>query len=126
MADFTVIVASGATVQDWTDPAGASGAPSRVNARPGYPLKRYVARRGVQVVLKAVVGGVLAPADGTLGGRLFIPECIEAPGGPFSDFIPTLGYSSIITVPVWRVGHHTIRIARPDGGNEHIHFDAGL
>lgn len=126
MADFTVIVASGVTVQDWLDPAGAGLAPSRVNARPGYPLKRYVARRGVPVVLKAVVGGVVAPADGALGGRLFIVDCIEAPGGAFSDWVQLPGYSSIITVNVWRVGHHTIRVSRPNGGNEHVHFDAGL
>lgn len=124
MANFTVIVASGAVVRDWLDPASSS-APSRLNAHVDHPMKRYIGKVAVPVVLKAVVGGVVGPADGALGGNLFVADAIEAPSPPFVGITQPFGFSSIITVMPDRVGHYTIRVRRPDGGNEHVHLDVG-
>ncbi len=124
MADFTVIVASGAQVQDWLDPPTALQ-PSRLNPRPGYPLKRWVGARGTAVVLKAVVGGVLAPLDAALGGRLFTPWAVEAPptATPFVGFSSPLAQSSVVIVTCVFPGHYTIGVRRLDGGAEHVPLD---
>lgn len=122
MADFDVIVASGAQLQDWLDP-GLSGKPSRINSRPGYPLKRWVGSQGVPVVLKAVVGGVVAPADGALGGRLFASWVVEAPILPVPPPVSVGGFSSTITFAAPAEGHYTIGVRRPDGGLVHVHVD---
>jgi hypothetical protein len=124
VADFTVRVTSGVIVSDWLDPA-TSARPSRLNARAGRPMKRYVATVGVPVVLQAVVGGVVGPADAALGGRLFVAAVTEAPNAPAAKLESPLGYSSRVTFTADRVGHHTVRIRRPDGGNEHIQLDVG-
>lgn len=127
MADFTVLVASGAALRDWLDPpkVSAPAAPSRLNARPGYPMKRWVGTRGVPVVLKAVVGGVVAPIDASLGGRLFSAWPVEAPDAatPFAGIIGTPSHSAIQTVYAAHAGHYTIGIRRTDGGCEHVHLD---
>lgn len=125
MADFTVIVASGATILNWLDPASAGGVPSRLNSKPGYPQKRWVGSVGVQVVLKAVVNGVIGPADATLGGRLFVAWPVEAPAMPFSGIRADPGFTSVQRVQPDQVGHYTIGIRRPDGGLEHVHLDVG-
>lgn len=125
MADFTVIVVLDGitTVKDWLDPSSAGGAPSRLNSRPGLPQKRYVGARPTPVVLKAVVDGVVGPADATLGGRLFFPWTVEAPAMPFIGFSSPPGFSSVVTVVPDRAGHFVIGIRRPDGGFEHVHLD---
>jgi len=124
MADFTVIAASGLSVDDWLDPASGS-APSRLNSRPGYPQKRYVGTVGVPVVLQAVVDGVVAPLDAALGGRLFVAFVVEAPVLPFTGIVSPLGQSSVQIVTAYVRGHYTIGIRRPDGGIEHVHMDLG-
>jgi hypothetical protein len=88
-------------------------------------MKRYVAAINVPVVLQAVVGGVLGPADGALGGRLFAAAVTEAPNFPAAALWQPVGFSSRVTFVTDRVGHYTIRIRRPDGGNEHIQLDVG-
>lgn len=124
MADFTVVPTSGVTVVDWLDPG--SSQPSRLNSKPGFPQKRYVGKRGVPVVLRAVVGGVVGPADASLGGRLFVAWPLEAPVMPFGGLVPhTAGYSSIVQLITSTVGHYTIGFRRPSGGIEHVHVDIG-
>jgi hypothetical protein len=123
MADFTVVVASGAIVQDWLDPPTASGTPSRLNPRPSYRHKRWVGARGVQVILKAVVAGVVAPLDSVLGGRLFAAWPVEAPAQPFAGILQVPGFSSTIYVLPPVAGHYTIGVRRPSGGLEHVHLD---
>lgn len=125
MADFTVVATSGLIVSDWLDPPSPSGAPSRLNARPGQAFKRYVGQLGVPVVLSAVVGGVAGPADAALGGRLFTASAIEAPAMPFVGISSPAGFSSVIQILAHQAGHYAIRIRRPDGGNEHVHLDIG-
>jgi len=125
VADFTVIAYVGLTVVDWLDPPNAGGQPSRLNARQDVPLKRYVGTVGIPVALAAVVGGVVAPVDAALGGRLFTACAIEAPVMPFSGMVSPPGWSSVVIVTPDHIGHFTIRIRRPDGGNEHIHMDIG-
>lgn len=124
MADFDVLVASGASLQNWLDPA-SSVAPSRVNARPGHPLKRWVGAVGIQIVLKAVVGGVVGPLDSALGGRLFTTWPVEAPPQalPFDGVIGTPDQSSVQTLIAYYAGHYTIGFRRPDGGLVHVHLD---
>jgi hypothetical protein len=124
MADFTVVPTSGLTVADWLDPPSSSGQPSRLNASANHPNKRYVAAVGTPVVLKAVVGGVVGPADAALGGRLFVGYVIEAPGMPTPGLASPAGFSSVLTIIPAQAGHYTVRVRRPNGGNEHIHFDA--
>lgn len=125
MADFTVIAASGLSVVDWVDPPSSAGAPSRLNSRPGYAQKRYRGALGVPVVLQAVVGGVAAPLDAALGGRLFTSFVVEAPAPPFTGIVSPLGQSSVQIVTASVPGHYTIGIARPNGGIEHVHMDLG-
>lgn len=122
MADFDVIVASGAQLKDWLDPP-VSGQPSRINPRPGHPFRRWVGSRSSPVVLKAVVGGVVAPADGALGGRLFVSWVVEAPVMPVPPPVSVGGFSSTITFTAPDEGHYTIGVRRPDGGLMHIHLD---
>lgn len=124
MADFTVIPASGVSVVDWIDPS-SSGAPSRLNSRPGHPQKRYRGALYVPIVLQAVVGGVVAPLDAALGGRLFVPFVVEAPVLPFTGIISPYGQSSMQVMTAMFPGHYTIGFRRPNGGIEHVHLDIG-
>jgi hypothetical protein len=125
MADFSVQVA-GAVLTDWEDPA-LPGAPSRLNARPGRAHKRWVVALGSLVSLRAVVGGVIAPLDSSLGGRLFVPFAVEVPPGatPFVGFSSPLGQSSHQTLTPTVAGHYALGLRRPNGGIEHVHLDVG-
>lgn len=121
MADFDVVVFSGAALRRWTDPASNAGQPSRVRSYPGRPPLYYLGKNRSLVVLKAVVGGVTAPADGALGGRLFEPFLTEGFGPPF--FSATAGFTSIVTWEPTSPGHHVVGIRRPSGGAMLVHFD---
>ena len=121
MAEFTVQVASGVTVERWTDPASSTGKPSRVAPHPGKPQLYYRAKQSDTIVLKAVLGGVVAPADATLSGRLFAPFLTEGFGPPL--FASPVGYSSIIAWNPVNPGHHVVGIRRPQGGAVLVHFD---
>jgi hypothetical protein len=123
VADFTVI-ASGVSVVDWLDPS-FGGTPSRLNSRPGYPQKRYLGLLGVPVVLKAVVDGVVAPPDASLGGRLFTAFVVDAPVLPFVGIVSPYGQSAVQVVTATVPGHYTIGFRRPNGGLEHVHLDIG-
>lgn len=127
MADFTVVVASGAALEDWLDPPTLDGRPSRLNPRPGYPLKRWVGSRTRPIVLHAVVNGTVAPLDAALGGRLFYAWPVDVPDAalPFGGLSGTPGKSSELTVYAPHIGHYTIALGRPGGGFEHVHLDVG-
>lgn len=124
MADFDVIVASGASLQDWLDPASAL-APSRLNARAGRPLKRWVGAVNAPIVLKAVVNGIVGPMDAALGGRLFATWPLEAPAQalPFDGVIAAPSQSSVQTLTAASPGHYTIGFRRTGGGLVHVHLD---
>lgn len=122
MADFTLQV-SGTSLSNWTDPA-SGGLPSRLNSRAGNAQKMRIGTHGVQLVLRAVVNGVVAPLDAALGGRLFTAWLVEAPalalpGTPVGD----AAQSSVqrYTPPV--AGHYTIGVERNGGGIELVHIE---
>ncbi len=122
MPDFDLRVTSGASIAPWTDPA-TDDAPSRVNARTGNPLRRYVATVGTQVEIRAVVGATVAPLDSALGGRLFVPFAVDCPL-PAVEWSSPAGQSSIQRFTPARRGHYHVRVRRPGGGVVHLHIDA--
>lgn len=114
MADFTVKVV-GADVVPWDDP--------RANERPGFPLQCYRAHLGNRVELRAVVGGVEAPLDSALGGRLFSADLVEGLRQP--EWL-NLSRSSII-VPRFRFcGHYVVAVRRTGGGAELVPIEVVL
>lgn len=126
MADFTLRAVSGVTVAPWTDPAQESPPkPSRVNPRIGFPHRRLMGTVGVQIEVHAIVGGVDAPLDAALGGRLFVGWFVQCPVPPAA---PTSlpGHSSIQRFTPAFPGHYVLGVRRTDGGLEHLHVDASL
>lgn len=122
MADFDVGPAgehshqpSNLSVVNWDDPPSVSGQPSRLLARPGFPLRRYRTVVGQTVRLEAVVAGVQAPLDTALGGRLFSADLVEGAALP-RWAAPPLGQSSVIRFRFDWCGHHTIAVRRTGGG----------
>lgn len=138
MPDFDLTLGYGLTVADWLDPRAMSGgaptgAPSRLNPRPGYPEKRLVATVGVECELQAVVyiegeGWVAGPSDDSLGGRTFYAASVEAPHVwqlPFSH--PTdegIVWSSKQRFTPTVAGHYLVYLRRPAGGQIMVHIDA--
>jgi hypothetical protein len=121
VADFDVHAVSGLTVANWDDPEGLDAAPSRLQTRPGFPLKRFRTVVGTLVRLEAVVGASQGPADGALGGRLFSADLVE--GQPVNWLLPIAGFSSVVRFrPLW-VGHHTVAVRRAGGGSLLIPMD---
>lgn len=123
MADFEVVFHSGVTYANWVDPVGPSGQPSRVNSKVAYPQRRVVAVVGTQVELRCVVGGVSAPLDTALGGRLFVPFFISRPVTPITWSSP-VGQSSIQRFTPPAPGHYEFRVRRPQGGCWILRLDA--
>jgi hypothetical protein len=121
MADFEVRVVAGIELRRWVDPPGSSGQPSRVRPHPGLEQLYRRAKLGQVVQLRAVVGGVEAPLDSTLGGRLFAPFLTEGFGPPFFSCPP--GQTSIVLWTPKNPGHHVVGIRRHQGGAVLIHFD---
>lgn len=117
---------STAVVQSWLDPAGTgpggSSQPSRINARSGLPLRRYVATTGY-LQLAAVVGGVQGPPDSALGGNLFLWDVIEAPVAYPVPILQDFGYTSIADVRLDVAGHYTIQALHAGGGSVLVHVD---
>lgn len=71
------------------------------------------------LVLSCVVGGVVAPLDGALGGRLFTVSRLVW-SGPFPFLVTqAAGQSSLITVSFTAamLGHQELCIRRPGGGS---------
>lgn len=125
MPDFTARITAGAAVDSWLDPARPAltqgpndpGAPSRLNPRPGYPHKRWVAQPSVAVTFKATVAGVEGPLDTALGGRLFYCWPIEQPtGSTLPVFTHPAGQTSVRTVLLVAPGHYLFGFGRHGGG----------
>lgn len=136
MADFDVVLVQ--TVDParvsypiWTDPADGED-PTRLNPR-GNVQHRY-ARIGVTAIeaeptieFDAVVGGVQAPDDASLGGRRFSWFFGSWPtGAPIPPLTsPVGGKTSRVTFPVrsrWP-GHYVLVARRPTGGHICFPFD---
>lgn len=122
MPDFDFQVISGTTTEGWDDP--------RLNHR---GLAQHLYRRVVppvapalaQVVIHCVVGGVVAPLDAALGGRLFFASRVSWSGSfPFA-IVQTPGQSSVITLKFAHhmLGHQELSIRRPEGGAIVLAFD---
>jgi hypothetical protein len=117
MPDFLARIASGALATPWSD--------ARANVDRARPSKYHRAIVGSEVAMHAVVGGVGAPLDTALDGRLFSSDLGEwpAPYGPTSISSPA-GQSSIQRFTPPAAGHYLWWIRRADGGAVGIHLDA--
>ncbi len=129
MADFDVELLTGDFISAqpssiWTDPA-MNDDPTRLNPR-GHVQHRHMkllvaAAGSLSVRLRAVVGGVAAPADGALGGRLFGWSVGIWPAGapipmitsPFGGKTSQASFTLLGLYP----GHYVFVAARPDGGH---------
>lgn len=121
MADFDVRIAYGTELRRWVDPPGLTGAPSRVRPHPGLEQLYHLAKRGGTVRFHAIVDGVDAPLDATLGGRLFAPFLTEGFGPPFFTSPP--GQTSVVLWTPTNAGHHVVGIRRHEGGAVLVHVD---
>jgi len=121
MPDFTARFTDGVQVLDWEDPA-SSTQPSRINPVAGLPHRRYQGQVGTPIEFACTVGGVEAPADGALGGRLFSVWFLEAPAG--EPMISTIGgkTSNQEFTPILP-GHYLLGIRRVSGGAVFMHLD---
>jgi hypothetical protein len=146
MPDFDLHVYAnpngGNAVMDWYDPPPedtpanrayweALGNPAktfpsrpRLNPLVGHPEKRYAVTVNVECEIRAVVGGVEAPLDSALDGRLFFPGNVEYPQAPPLHFSNSAGQTSVQRFTPRHVGHYLIYIRRPGGGQVMVHFDA--
>jgi hypothetical protein len=120
VSDFGLVI-TGATVQPWIDPDGAS-APSRLNPRSGRTERRLVGVVGAQIILLGYVGGVVLDDD-QLDDRLFVAASIEAPH-PY----PVTWTSLPTTSAVQRFtpalpGHYLVYLRRDGGGMVLAHID---
>ena len=127
MPDFEArLVGAGVTAVAWTDAAAPApyvapadaDAPSRLNHDAARPPTYYRVAPGSTIELRAVVGGVEAPLDGALGGRLF-----SAWWSQWSDFPPTIvqpsGQSSVARVTLHagrHLGFFQLALGRAGGG----------
>jgi hypothetical protein len=116
LADFDLQVTIGAEVVDWLDEPSGS-AQSRLNPAAGALHKNWRARVGVGVIVKAVVGGVVGPADGSLGGRLFSCWFAEKPLGPITTITQPAGHSAVAQLVFMWPGNYLLVFYRPDGGS---------
>jgi len=114
MPDFDVRFDSGTTSPVWDD--------ARLSFRALHPhrYRRVVKPTGgtVDVVVKGVVAGVVAPLDGALGGRLFTCTCVQFGGAFPPGVILGAGQTSLITLrfSASSFGHNEFTVRRPDGG----------
>ena len=106
MPDFT-IRATNLPIAQWGHP----------RARSGHRLLRCYAYTigGATPRIEAVVGGSVAPVDGSLGGRLFGVEWETTPGPTVGFTIPA-GRTSRVDFTPNAVGHWVLRFWRAEGG----------
>lgn len=115
MPDFDVRFDSGTTSPVWDD--------ERLSFRALHPHRyRRVAKPTggtVDIVIKCIVGGSVAPLDAALGGRLFSTTCVQFGGAFPPGVIPTAGQTSLITLrfSASTAGHNEFTVRRPGGGS---------
>lgn len=125
MADFSVTITNGVQVP-WVDlKRNVPEQASRLVNDPDH-LRSY--RRfppPATVIISAIVGGVTAPMDAALGGRLFTAAWLEWSGNTPPPIVQAPGQSSFVTVFVTAVnaGHHVLRLLRDGGGAWLVPFD---
>lgn len=115
MPDFDLRVHSGTTSETWDD--------ERLNHRGSTQHLYYRVKPGAfpavsTVELRAVVGGVEAPLDGALAGRLFHAARISWSGSfPFAITQPA-GQSSKVFLhfSAKTLGHQELVVRRDEGG----------
>lgn len=123
MADFAASITAGVVPEPWADP-GLGDVPSRINFDAEHPQTRLIATVNIAVILTAVVGGVSAPLDATLGGRLFTASMVEHPAASPVVVAGIVGQSSVQTFSPPVAGHYTLVMRRPEGGGYWFHVDA--
>lgn len=121
MADFDVVVYSGAELRRWVDPPGSLGQPSRVRPHPGLEQLYHVPKLGCVVRLHVIQNGLETPPDSSLGGLLYAPFLVEGFGPPLFTSLPD--QSSIVLWTPTNAGHHVVGIRRPEHGAVLVHFD---
>jgi heme A synthase len=122
VTDFDVQI-SGAELREWGDPS-REGYVSRVNARDGHPMRRWVAQVDVPVTITGIVGGVVGPLDASLAGRLFRAASTETPDSIPAVFTSLSGSSSVQSFNPSRVGHYLVYLRRAGGGGHFVHLDS--
>ena len=131
MPDFDAALTSGTAIATWDDPQRApgtlgsddKGAPSRINPSYAASLLRATGAIATEIEITATVGGVVAPLDAALGGRLFQAWAVEWPGAIMPVFTSPAGQSSIQRFTPAAAGHYTIGIRREGGGAVILHVD---
>lgn len=122
MADFSARFTGGVTLESWQDPPSGVTLPSRINPSPLHPLKYRRGIVGEQIELRATVGGTEGPADGALGGRLFLCWFAEHPT-PRPSISHPPGTTSVRRFTPTVPGHYTIVFRRQRGGGVILHVD---
>lgn len=113
--NFTATITSGTVATQWKD--------SRTNPIVGHPPRYRKAAVGVEIVLKATVGGIEGPADGTLGGNLFTVDFIEYPTAALPLMTADATHTSIQRFTPTDLGHYFVLFRRQNGGGIGFHFD---
>jgi hypothetical protein len=133
VADFDAIIVGGEQTP-WIDaPSASPEAPSRLNPDPAYlPSYRVIELVDINgafstVLIKAVVGGVVAPMDAALDGRLFSWAWAEWSGDAPPPVVLGASQSSLATITLYRsanhYGHFLFRFRRAQGGVVLVPFD---
>jgi len=118
--DLSVISGATPTVND-DERLNARGLGRHLYYRVAKPTSPALAT----VVLRAVVGGVVGPLDGALGGELFAASRVAWSGSfPFA-FAQTSGQSSEVTLRFAHNmgGHQELVLRRPNGGAIVVSFE---
>lgn len=122
MPDFDVRVISGTTSLPWDDRHLSHRS---ANVHRYRVVRPPVAGSIAQVVLHAVVGGVVAPLDAALGGRLIIASRVQWAGTHPFTITQAAGQSSAITLgfSATMLGHQELCLRRDDGGSIILSFE---
>lgn len=129
MADFDLVHVPAAKIawQIWTD----TNVPSRLNPVTGLPHRYLTVQDTVTIEFNTIVGGVQAPADAALGGRLFTWAWVDFFNRGLASPPPIVspvgfGFSSKATVDLTGHprGHYVIQALRPTGGSILFPFES--
>lgn len=122
MPDFDFRVASGTTTIPWEDRHLSHRGP---NVHKYRRIRPPALPSLASVVLQCVVGGVVAPLDTALGGRLFtVSRLVWSGDFPFV-IEQASGQSSAITLKFSEnmIGHQELVIRRAGGGSIIVSFE---